>query len=286
MAGQLGLEPTFNEYLDKLMAVFDEVKRVLKSSGTVWVNLGDTYGGHRGEMRSPGSETYAKEAMGYLGKNFTLPGTRTKCLVAIPDRFKIAMIDRGGWICRNELIWYKRNCMPSSAKDRFTVDYEKIFFFCKSERYYFETQYEPYSEATLSDLRVGKVARGELLKLGESKYDGSEVHGGNKRHPSIYKSIANNEIGRLKRCVWDITTHGFKEAHFATFPEELVQNCIKPGCPVGGLVCDPFFGSGTVGLVALKMARNFLGIELNPSYIEMANKRLAPLIAQTRFPIS
>ena len=142
--GQLGLEPTFTEYLDKLLAIFDEVKRVLKKTGTLWVNLGDTYSG----MKVGNTNNDQKE--GVNTESFKKPKSQIadKSLLAIPDRFKIGMIDRGGWICRNDIIWWKRNAMPSSAKDRFTVDYERVFFFTKSQKYYFETQYEPYHQST------------------------------------------------------------------------------------------------------------------------------------------
>jgi site-specific DNA-methyltransferase (adenine-specific) len=233
--GQLGLEPTFQEYITKLCDIFDEVKRVLRKDGTCWVNIGDTYNAN---FRWGKKETASKEQLGnrgtvdFMGKQ----GTISKCLLQIPSRFAIEMTNRG-WILRNEIIWYKPNCMPSSVKDRFTVDFEKIFFFVKNKKYWFETQYEKAKTYEKDDIK-------------------------------------QNPQGRNKRCVWRITTKPYKEAHFATFPEDLVETPIKAGCPVSGTVLDPFCGSGTTGVVAKKLNREFIGIELNPEYIKLAKKRI------------
>lgn len=245
---QLGLEPTFHEYVMRLCGIFDEAKRVLKRDGTCWVNLGDTYSIKKGKVFLP-----------------------SKCLCQIPSRFAIEMCNRG-WILRNEIIWYKPNCMPSSIKDRFTVDFEKMFFFVKNKKYRFETQYEPMSETTINDSRFGKEVKTENTK------DFMKANMGNKsKDPAqTRRSFKNliNKPGRNKRTVWKITTKPFKEAHFAVFPEELIETPIKAGCPIGGTVLDIFCGSGTTGVVAEKFSRKFIGIELNPNYIKIANKRI------------
>lgn len=251
--GQLGLEPTFQEYITKLCDIFDEVKRVLKKEGTCWVNMGDTYGGigDKGDYKDP----KYKEGRNGQSKAINKPATQ-KSLCQIPSRFAIEMCNRG-WILRNEVIWHKPNCMPSSVKDRFTVDFEKIFFFVKSKKYYFETQYDrtkTYDEnqRDRDNTRLNNVP-------GRTKMNGLKF---------------NNYKFRNKRCVWRITTKPYKEAHFATYPEELCETPIKAGCPEGGIVLDPFFGAGTTGLVAKKLDRSFVGIELNPEYIKIAEARI------------
>lgn len=338
---QLGLEPTFNEYIKKLCDIFDEVKRVLKKEGTCWVNIGDTYsgsGGAGGDYNEgglkEGQPTYKQSKINYPDKS----------LVMIPFRFALEMVNRG-WILRNTIIWQKPNCMPSSVKDRFTVDFEYLFFFAKSKKYFFETQYEPLAESSLLDPRIDKGL--VLHKSGKAIM---------KENQAGMKGCCINSYGRNKRAVWTICPRPFKEAHFAVYPEELCETPLKAGCPEfvckkcgkarekileptveyskflgqswhdhsndaeagfgqqtrgfssrkgnvtgikrynekgysvcdcnagfeSGIVLDPFFGSGTTGLVALKQNKKFIGIELNPKYIEIAQKRLKPYLEQTK----
>ena len=273
--GQLGLEPTFQEYINKLCDIFDEVKRVLKKEGACWVNMGDTYNSHhepgttdaKTGWKSSGNELNPRQKEHGRGGTKDLP---TKTLLQIPSRFAIEMCNRG-WILRNEIIWHKPNCMPSSVKDRFTVDFEKIFFFVKNKKYYFETQYEPYTEPMN---RWG----GEKLKAdGESAWDegtGQDTYRNRNMRP--------NPNGRNKRAVWKIATKPYKEAHFAVYPEALCETPIKAGCPKGGTVLDPFCGAGTTGVVARKLARNFIGIELNPEYIKIAEARIGALFTERK----
>ncbi len=254
--GQLGLEPTFQEYITKLCDIFDDVKRVLKKDGTCWVNLGDTYL-NNSSYSSGGRQGYNKKEKMIYKKDAIV---QIKSLCQIPARFSIEMCNRG-WILRNTIIWHKPNAMPSSAKDRFTVDFEYLFFFVKNKKYWFETQREPHSQVSLD--RIKKPWKGNLCKghaLGSLK-DGDMSK---MCHPE----------GRNKRTVWKINTQSFKEAHFAVFPEELVETPIKAGCPKGGVVLDPFSGSGTAGVVAQSQEKDFIGIELNPEYIKIAEKRL------------
>ena len=269
MDAQLGLEKSFEEYISKLCDVFDEVKRVLKKDGTCWVNMGDTYGTQSGAMRD-----------GKFGpkntnnQKFVQPKSIHKCLLQIPSRFAIEMCQRG-WILRNEIIWHKPNAMPQSITDRFTVDFEKIFFFVKSKKYYFETQHEPYSEATIKDKRIVRIQAGIKLQHTRHKnYKKAGVQDPSNVRDRGYASI-DLARGRNMRSVWKIPTKSFKEAHFAVYPESLITTPIKAGCPAGGIVLDPFFGSGTTGVVAKELGRNYLGIELNPDYILIANERLS-----------
>lgn len=303
MEGQLGLEPTFQEYITKLCDIFDEVKRVLRKDGTCWVNLGDTYSnsGKGGDS----SKIYAKRHTEFgkisdirqHGKPTRVKDLPTKCLCQIPSRFAIEMTNRG-WILRNRLIWWKPNCMPSSVKDKFTVDYEDLFFFVKNKKYWFETQYEKLAPITQERLKSGKWESDK-----KSKYK----HG---KHPmssdSFNKAIKKMaETGkRNKRAVWKIETKPYSEAHFAVYPEKLISTPIKAGCPLKvckncgkaakskeccphygsdkgfelGIVLDPFMGSGTTAKVARFLGRNYIGIELNPDYIKLAEKRLSQQI--------
>jgi DNA modification methylase len=253
--GQIGLEPTFTEYITKLCDIFDEVKRVLKKEGTCWVNMGDTYStvsGRQGKGdlygKQPKFSKSADEAMPTKIKT-ALPN---KSLCQIPSRFAIEMCNRG-WILRNEIIWHKPNCMPQSVKDRFTVDFEKLFFFVKSQEYYFETQYEP----ALMNRWGGSAFKPK---------DGYQY----KSEAAI--KVRERDIMPEKRCmrsVWAIPTKPYTEAHFAAYPPELVHLPIRAGCPPGGVVLDPFVGSGTTAAVARQLERRFIGVELNADSIHL-----------------
>ena len=215
--GSLGLEPTFDLYIKHLCDIFDEVKRVMKKTGTLWVNLGDTYSGSQSTNSSVKSTNQFNQHMKDCYREDALnkeTGLTSKSLCMIPYRFAIEMVNRG-WILRNVLIWKKPNCMPSSAKDRFTVDFEYLFFFAKNKKYFFETQYEPFkSEPTkLRDKTNEGYGKAFLTPLGKGLRNGYE------------------QGARNKRTVWTITTKGFSESHFAVFPEELVETPIKAGCP-------------------------------------------------------
>ncbi len=279
---QLGLEPTFKEYIKRLCNIFDEVKRILKENGTCWVNLGDTYnagGNYRGKELGDGSkEVYRRKDFEGYKNDKDSQGIPAKSLCNIPARFSIEMQNKG-WILRNEVIWHKPNCMPSSIKDIFTVDFEKIFFFVKNKKYYFNQQFEPH--LTNEGRPHGAVREREkgydskYNKIHYKNYTVRQKRGGNK-NPDY-----RDPRGKNKRTIWKINTKPYKEAHFAVYPEELCETPIKAGCPEGGTVLDPFFGAGTTGLVALKQNKKFIGIELNPEYIEIANKRLKPYIEQT-----
>ena len=327
--GQLGLEPDFKLYIKHLADIFDEVKRALKPTGTCWINLGDTYSGGK-EGNTDEKNTQANTA------TFSKPSQAvpSKSLLQIPSRFAIEMSDRG-WILRNKIIWHKKNCMPSSAKDRFTNDYEEIFFFVKSKKYYFEQQLEAMSNLTLNDKRIGKAHN-----TGGKYLEDSGPNGGTPVRNRILNSI--NPLGRNKRAVWRIATKPHPFAHFAVYPEELIETPIKAGCPekvcdkcgkpmmteqkrpprpfvhrnkkdgdadlaIGGqyqkwldanppimitkpscscnapfqagIVLDPFIGSGTTAIVAQRLNRRWMGFEINPEYLQIANKRLGAKLA-------
>lgn len=267
--GQIGLEPTVSDYLTKLCTLFDQVRRVLKPAGTCWVNLGDAYAtrGVKG-VRQPQPILTAK-ANQAQAHAFTRPKAQVspKCLVQIPARFVLAMIERG-WILRNEIIWYKPNCMPQSARDRFTVDFEKLFFFVKQRYYYFAQQFEP-----LRDLRraTRPLIRNSSVRKRQYGDPYVSVINPNTAEASQQRMLMR---GRNKRCVWKIAPRPFRGPHFAVFPEELVETPLRAGCPRGGVVLDPFIGSGTTALVARRLGRDFIGIDLNPQYVRLARQRL------------
>jgi DNA modification methylase len=271
---QLGNEPHFKDFINNLCSVFDEVKRVLKPTGTCFVNLGDSYNTISGRMvqlkngKSPLETLYnskvgvkVKEAWG--GRTEFVKNYPKKSLFLIPERFAIEMIERG-WCLRNQIIWHKPNQMPQSAKDRFTVDFEKIFFFVKeSIGYYFEQQLEPYTAP------MNRWGGDELKADGGSNWDK-----GTKQTIYRKRDMRPNKEGKNMRTVWSINTEPFPEAHFAKYPPKLVERMIKAGCPEGGIVLDPFMGTGTTAMVARKLSRNYIGFEINPEYIKMANKRI------------
>lgn len=270
--GQLGQEPEFEEYVRNLCNIFDEVQRVLKPAGSLWVNIGDTYstvsGGMRERANSPRPK-YRKYQSGAKSMALKQPKTKypPKTLLQIPARFAIEMTDRG-WILRNEIIWHKPNVMPQSVKDRFTVDYEKVFLFTKNKKYYFNQLFEP-SKDPADDVR----------RISKAKTYNRRRQGGNSTFNSPDRSEAELRVllqrGRNMRAVWTIPTKPFKDAHFATFPKKLVVPMIEAGCPEGGIVLDPFFGSGTTGVVANELGRHYIGIELNEEYIKIAEQRLS-----------
>jgi site-specific DNA-methyltransferase (adenine-specific) len=257
--GALGFEPHYNDYIKHLCDIFDLVP--LKKSGSLFVNIGDTYAGSWGSMGCAIDGNARRAGTNCRPVQSRVKDIREKSLVGIPDRFKIEMITRG-WVCRNEIIWHKPSCVPSSALDRFTVDFEKIYFFTKNPTYYFKTQYEPFAESSL------KRHKQDLLNQAGS----TRCHGGEKLTPM--KAVGKPENGRIKRCVWTIYTAHSDVDHFAVYPEDLISTPIKAACPPGGTVCDPFAGSGTTMRTALKLGCSSIGIEMNPKYVEIIKKSL------------
>jgi len=283
---QLGLEVTIKEYIDKLCNILEACKDALREDGTCWVNIGDTYMGNSsysekgrqgfeektGNMsnlvKATDKEKYGTDETRL--KCFGSSELPNKCLCQIPFRFSIEMCNRG-WILRNTIIWHKPNCMPASATDRFTVDFEYVFFFVKSKTYWFERQLEEYSSPMN---RWG----GEKLKAdGDSIWDK-----GTGQETYRKRSLRPNPKGRNKRCVWQVDTKPYPEAHFATYPEKLIFPMIKAGCPKGGIVLDPFMGGGTTALSAIKLNRKYVGVEINKEYIELAERRVKSEKEQSR----
>ena len=257
--GELGLEPTPDMFVDHLCDIFDEVKRVLKPEGNCWVNLGDTYA-NTGYGKGSGNMQHKNKKGAMAPKvKCDLP---SKCLVQIPSRFAIEMTNRG-WILRNEIIWHKPSCLPSPATDRFTVDFEKMFFFTKNKKYYFKQQIEE-TQAKVIEPRQ----REEKRETYTAKWDGTQ---------GPVRSMTRN-----KRTVWHVNTASFKDAHFAVYPPELIRVPIDAGCPDGGVVLDPFFGSGTTAEVAMEQDKNWVGIELNEEFEKISRKRLKPTIKEKK----
>ena len=335
---QLGLEGTPDEYVEKLVAVFTEVKRVLRDDGTLWLNLGDSYASNTKGSGGPSSKQDSNAGSRYNPRKFNHV-VKEKDLMGIPWMVAFAL-RADGWYLRQDIIWHKPNPMPESVKDRCTKSHEYIFLLSKSQKYYFDNQ------AILE----------ESIRANEAIYDnGKNGHGGGISHagqgsstrkfrkdsqpedlarafnrrreanpelrqdkmkipsnwdtdPGHHESFHRNgrslaysfkretkeaeipgqsskshrteredvyyNVKRNKRSVWTVATEPFREAHFATFPQKLIEPCIKAGCPRGGVVLDPFMGSGTTAVVSRKLDRNYLGIELNPQYIEIATRRI------------
>ena len=222
--GSLGLEPTFELYIKHLCNIFDEVKRVLRNDGTCWVNLGDTYNSHSAKSKNVGGfeGKQMRNNKAYSDSKIVIKktGVADKSLCLIPQRFAIEMVNRG-WILRNVIIWHKPNCMPSSAKDRFTVDFEYIYFFVKGKKYWFEQQLEPHKEVSI---KARNPKLNQTTNIGANR-SAVNVQMGNESSRFI------PEGGRNKRTVWTITPKPFKKAHFAVFPEALIETPIKAGCP-------------------------------------------------------
>jgi DNA modification methylase len=220
--GQIGLEESVDNYIQSLVGVFEEVRRVLRDNGTLWLNIGDSFTSGGRTWRAPDKKNPVR-AMSV--RPATPPGLKPKDLIGVPWRLAFAL-QAAGWYLRTEVIWNKPNCQPESVKDRPTRSHEYVFLFSKSERYF---------------------------------YDGRSVRGPNDRN---------------LRTVWDINTYPVKDAHFATFPPALVQRCLGLGSKEGDFVLDPFIGSGTSGIVAHDCGRRFFGVELNPEYVDIAERRL------------
>lgn len=268
---QIGLEPTPGWYRDVLVMVFAEVRRVLRSDGTLWLNLGDSYAStstYNAPRTSGGA--FGRVASQRQPNAGIPPGLKPKDLVGIPWRVAFALQDDGWWL-RSDIIWHKPNPMPESVTDRPTKSHEYLFLLSKSDRYFYDAAAIREPDAGTDHAR--KVLDGPSL----------EPSGGLKsRHKGIRTVEGRNGRGRNARSVWSITTKPFPGSHFATMPPALAERCILAGCPKGGVVLDPFGGAGTTGLVADRLGRDAVLIELNPAYAEMARARIAddaPMLA-------
>jgi DNA modification methylase len=324
--GQIGLEETPELFIAKLVAVFREVKRVLKDDGTLWVNMGDSYAGswgnYGGQNRGNGTQREIVNGSKAHQQSYdglekfkpatanNLPGIKPKDLIGIPWMLAFAL-RADGWYLRQDIIWAKPNPMPESVTDRCTKSHEYIFLLSKSQTYYFDQDAikQPIKDSSIARLaqniadqngsdRVPGKTNGKMKavapRFGGNKYGDSDdplhrtksgkewnpkMGGGGTSfngHSGYFKADGTLINGGManKRSVWTVTTKPFSEAHFATFPESLIVDCIKAGCREGGIVLDPFMGAGTTALVARKLNRNYLGFELNKEYIKIAEKRL------------
>ena len=235
MDGQIGLELTPEQYVAKMVAVFREVRRALRDDGTLWLNIGDSYG-------------------------------KGKQLIGIPWRLAFAL-QADGWVLRQEIIWHKPNPMPESVKDRCTKAHEQIFLLSKSPRYYFD------SEAMKEDA----VCTTGTVRFSNRRAAGMAVKASGNEGRESARQDARKDT-RNRRSVWSVATRPYKGAHFATFPPALIEPCILAGCPVGGVVLDPFGGSGTTAGVAVANGRNAILCELNPEYGELVQGRVESIV--------
>ncbi len=270
-AGQIGLEQTPDEYVGRLVEVFREVRRVLRDDGTVWLNLGDSYAGGKGQngnskARLTAAERGYKQAAGTVlmaTRPIDLPidGLKPKDLVGIPWRVAFAL-QADGWWLRQDIIWHKPNPMPESVRDRCTKAHEYVFLLTKSARYF-------YDAAAVAEAATEYSA----FKKSGTKIFTNNYHGDGRLSGLHPTAVADGT--RNRRSVWTVTTKPYKGAHFATMPPELAETCIRAGCPIGGTVLDPFAGSGTTLAVAVANGRQAVGIELNAEYAGLVHERMA-----------
>lgn len=292
--GQIGLEQTPEEYIDKLVAIFREVRRVLKADGTLWVNIADSYAGSGKEAAQyPDNAKKYKQGTnkGMLGCSCTIKrtieGIKPKDLIGIPWMLAFAL-RADGWYLRQDIIWHKPNPMPESVKDRCTKSHEYIFLLSKSKKYYFHSEAIAEPIANQSIKRYAQNIAAQQGSQTPSKNNGAMKaalprYGGKKytEHPEqFYRTksgkIYDPSLKRNKRDVWTVATKPFKGAHFATFPDTLITPCILAGCPQGGTVLDPFCGTGTTLMVAKANGRHSIGIEINQAYRELIRDRVGP----------
>lgn len=238
--GELGGEPTIELFVKHLCDIFDEINRILKPTGTCYVVINDTY-----------------------NNSNTVKSLPQKSMLNVPSRFAVEMVDRG-WVQRNLIVWHKPNALPQSVTDRFTHDYESIYFFSKENKYYFKQQLEPYTAPI--NRWGGQHVKGDGVSLwdlgtGQSTY-------------TRPRDLRPNPDGRNMRTVMSVNTESFPGAHFAVFPKKLVRPLLRAGCPEDGVVLDCFIGSGTVAIVAFEERRKWIGIELNEEFVELANVRI------------
>lgn len=269
--GQLGLEPTIDKWVENQVAVFREVRRVLRGDGTLWLNLGDAYATGAGKVGNcPGGGAQGANWKGPMTapNRMPQPGLKPKDLIGQPWRLAFAL-QADGWWLRSDIIWHKPNPMPESVTDRPTKSHEHVFLLAKSARYYYDAE---------AVREVGCCPGANSQRKDAGKLEQKEDPVRFKTRP-VGRTCGYPERRNL-RDVWTIPTHAFPGAHFATFPPKLVEPCVKAGCPEGGTVLDPYGGSGTTALVAARLNRGAILVELNPEYAELARDRIlgdAPL---------
>ncbi|VCY58082.1 Modification methylase DpnIIB [Pseudomonas aeruginosa] len=265
MPGQIGLEQTPAEFVSRLVEVFREVRRVLRDDGTLWLNIGDSYAstapGTRNAPQPKGSKENP-EQWGNFRPDLREYGIKPKDMIGIPWRLAFALQD-DGWYLRQDIIWHKPNPMPESVRDRCTKAHEYVFMLSKSPRYYYD--HEAVKEDAVSDHPSGNGFKRD------ERESYKNLDGTARGNDEQWTGVGGK---RNRRSVWTVPTAGFKGAHFATFPPDLIRPCVLAGAPRGGLVLDPFGGAGTTGLVAMQEGRRSVLIELNPEYAAIARSRL------------
>jgi DNA modification methylase len=302
-AGQIGLEATPDAYVAEIVAVFREVRRVLRNDGTLWLNLGDSYASNPGSGYAagkfgtlgdtPSTESRRQSGSGTFRAPQRVNGLKPKDLLGIPWMVAFAL-RADGWYLRQDIIWSKPNPMPESVRDRCCKAHEYLFLLCKSARYHFDQ--EAISEG-IADASIARLSQDIEGQRGSDRVPG-KTNGPMKAVGSLHMRETSRNDGerwreaeggvaargrRTKRSVWEVATQPFALAHFATFPPALIEPCILAGCPRDGTVLDPFAGAGTTGLVADRLGRNAILIELNASYADMSKRRIVddlPLFAE------
>lgn len=264
---QIGLETSIDDYVGALVETFAQVRRVLTDDGTLWLNLGDSYSGSAGGYQGKNGQRASRTYTARIGLTKAAAGMKPKDLVGVPWMVAFAL-RADGWFLRSEIIWHKPNAMPESIRDRPTRAHETIFLLSKSRRYF-------YDERGGSEEAVSKVGTTKSFEGRQGGAESRTISGGTGNTAWVGGARRN------RRSVWSITTKPTNEHHFATFPPDLVAPCIAAGSAPGDLVVDPFSGTATTGLVALRLGRRYLGVELNPAYAEASRERLradAPLL--------
>lgn len=293
--GQIGLEPTPADFVGQMVAVFREVRRVLQDDGTLWLNLGDSYcstdkwGGGGNVGKNTVADDGSVPSWAVRKKREPMPGLKPKDLIGIPWAVAFALRE-DGWYLRDAIVWAKPNAMPGSQEDRCTSSYEMVFQFSKSRIYWsdFDAIKTPPRESSLvstaQDLQAqagshrahggGKTMKAVGVKADKQRGHGRRHDGFNDRWDAMEKAEQQAKPATM-RNVWFVAPAQFSEAHYAVMPDEIARRCILAGCPKGGTVLDPFSGAGTTALVADRLGRNAIGIELNPTNVEMSRRRIA-----------
>ena len=273
--GQIGMEPTPFAFVDRLVEVFQEVRRVLSDDGVMWLNLGDTYA--TGAVKVGGCPGGGKQGEAWKGattqpNRMPIDGLKPKDLTGVPWRVALAL-QADGWWLRSDVIWHKPNPMPESVTDRPTKAHEYVFLLSKSDRYFYDAA-AIADETTDPECRRGysrKITCDALGDSGDNGYDGHRTRMGIK----ALKTSGRAYLTRNARTVWSIVSKPYADAHFATMPEEIARRCVVSASRKGDVVLDPFCGAGTTGVAAVRNERTFIGIELNPDYVELARGRLS-----------
>ncbi|HJP69770.1 MAG TPA: site-specific DNA-methyltransferase [Sphingomicrobium sp.] len=289
VAGQIGLEPTPAEFVAELVEVFREVRRVLRADGTLWLNLGDSYQNAKGQSGGVDPNQPARRHLrSALPQDRTIPGLKPKDLIGVPWLAAFGLRD-DGWYLRQDIIWSKPNPMPESVQDRCTKAHEYIFMFSKSRVYHYDaaaiaepasetshggTKPNPGDKAKRTGMSAGRLGLTPSQRRSDKQRGHTRRHAGFNDRWDAMERAEQYSGTRNKRSVWSVGTQPFPEAHFATFPPGLIEPCILAGCPEGGTVLDPFGGAGTTGLVADRLKRDAILIELNPGYSAMAERRI------------